>query len=60
MKRTANPFKWRHYEPELILLCVRWYCRFQLSYRGLEAMMPRAWSERSLLDDLQMGSKVCS
>lgn len=39
MKRTQSPFKWRHYEPELILLCVRWYCRFQLSYRDLEAMM---------------------
>ena len=39
MKRTTNPFKWRHFEPEIILLCVRWYCRFQLSYRDLEAMM---------------------
>ena len=29
----------RHYEPEIILLCVRWYCRYQLSYRDLEAMM---------------------
>ena len=39
MKRTTNPFKWRHYEPEIILLCVRWYCRYQLSFRDLEAMM---------------------
>ncbi len=23
MKRTADPFKWRHFEPEIILLCVR-------------------------------------
>ena len=30
-----NPFKWRHYEAEIILLCVRWY----LSYRDLEEMM---------------------
>ncbi len=39
MKRNSSPFKWRHYEPAIILLCVRWYCRFQLSYRDLEEMM---------------------
>ncbi len=39
MKQTKSPFKWRHFEPSLILLCVRWYCRFQLSYRDIEEMM---------------------
>src|SRR2546421_5214876 len=39
MKQTKSPFKWRHFEPSLILLCVRWYCRFQLSYRDVEEMM---------------------
>jgi transposase, IS6 family len=34
-----NPFKWRHYQPEIILLCVRWYLRYSLSYRDLEEMM---------------------
>jgi IS6 family transposase len=34
-----NPFKWRHFETEIILLCVRWYLRFSLSYRDLEEMM---------------------
>ena len=34
-----NPFKWRHYEPEIILLCVRWYLRHALSYRDVEEMM---------------------
>ncbi|XHX79294.1 MAG: IS6 family transposase [Stenomitos frigidus ULC029] len=32
-------FKWRHFLPEIILLHVRWYCRYPLSYRNLEAMM---------------------
>ena len=32
-------FKWRHLAPELILLCVRWYCRHGISYRDLEEMM---------------------
>jgi len=40
----ANPFKWRHYEGEIILLCVRWYLRYALSYCDLEEMM----SERGL------------
>src|SRR5512135_331561 len=34
-----NSFKWRHYESEIILLCVRWYLRYSLSYRDLEEMM---------------------
>ena len=39
-----NAFKWRHYEGTIILLCVRWYLRYALSYRDLEEMM----SERGL------------
>ena len=34
-----NPFKWRHFQPEIILLAVRWYLRYSLSYRDLEEMM---------------------
>ena len=34
-----NAFKWRHYEGTIILLCVRWYLRYALSYRDLEEMM---------------------
>jgi hypothetical protein len=34
-----NPFKWRHFEAEIILLCVHWYLRYSLSYRDLEEMM---------------------
>jgi hypothetical protein len=33
----TNLFKWRHYQSEIILLCVRWYLRYVLSYRDLEA-----------------------
>ena len=36
---NASPFKWRHFEAEIILLCVRWYLRYSLSYRDLEEMM---------------------
>jgi IS6 family transposase len=43
----ANLFKWRHFEGEIILLCVRWYLRYRLSYRDLEEMM----AERGLKVD---------
>ncbi len=36
---SASPFKWRHFEGQIILLCVRWYLRYSLSYRDLEEMM---------------------
>jgi transposase-like protein len=36
---NPSPFKWRHYEADIILLCVRWYLRYSLSYRDLEEMM---------------------
>jgi transposase-like protein len=39
MRRNSSPFKWRHYAPDVILLCVRWYCRSSLSYRDVEEMM---------------------
>jgi transposase, IS6 family len=44
---SANPFKWRHFEAAIILLCVRWYLRYSLSYRDLEEMM----AERGLRVD---------
>ncbi len=34
-----HPFKWRHFQADIILLCVRWYLRYSLSYRDLEEMM---------------------
>lgn len=42
-----SPFKWRHFEAEIILLCVRWYLRYPLSYRDLEEMT----AERGLYID---------
>ncbi len=42
-----QPFKWRHFQSDIILLCVRWYLRYTLSYRDLEEMM----AERGLSVD---------
>jgi hypothetical protein len=40
-------FKWRQFEPEVILLAVGWYLRFSLSYRGVEELL----AERGLHAD---------
>ena len=37
--KQPNPFKGRHSSGEIVLLCVRWYVRYALSYRDLEEMM---------------------
>jgi transposase-like protein len=42
-----NVFKWRHFQADIIVLCVRWYLRYALSYRDLEEMM----GERGLCVD---------
>ena len=31
--------KGRHFDQEIIILCVRWYVTYKLSYRDLAAMM---------------------
>jgi transposase, IS6 family len=36
---NPSPFKSRHFEAEIIWLCVRWYLRYALSYRDLEELM---------------------
>ncbi len=45
VKTTMNIFKWKHYEKDIILLTVRWYLKYSLSYRDIAEMM----SERGLL-----------
>ena len=34
-----NDFKWRHFQGEIILWAVRWYCKYGISYRELEEML---------------------
>ena len=32
-------FKWKHFQKDIILLCIRWYLKYPLSYRMLQEMM---------------------
>src|SRR5258705_13988381 len=36
---TEVLFKGRHFDQEIVVLCVRWYLSFKLSFRDLVAMM---------------------
>jgi len=45
--KNPSPFKWRHFEAEIILICLRWYLRYSLSYRDVEELM----AERGLSVD---------
>ena len=46
-RRRPALFRGRHFEAEIIVLCVRWYLRFGLSLRNLKEIM----AERSLSVD---------
>src|SRR6516225_9465106 len=46
-RHRAALFRGRHFRDEIIVLCVRWYLRYSLSYRDLEEMM----AERNLSVD---------
>src|SRR6185503_16352827 len=47
--QSAKPplFRGRHFEPTIIVNCVRWYLRFSLSLRNIEELM----AERGLIVD---------
>jgi len=36
---SKSPFKWRYYQAEIILRCVRWYLSYPLSYRQVMEMV---------------------
>jgi transposase-like protein len=44
---VSSLFKRRRFPVEIILLCVRWYCKYRISYRDLAEMM----SERGVAVD---------
>ena len=41
LRRKTHPllFKWRHFEAEIILLSIRWYLSYRLSFRDLVEIM---------------------
>jgi len=52
-------FKRRHFEAEIIILCIRWYLRYPLIF-GIGGNPGRAELERRSRHDLALGSAVCA
>jgi hypothetical protein len=53
-------FKGRHFDREIVVLCVRWYLSFKLSYRDLVALMGERGIHLVHIDDSALGSALCS
>ena len=53
-------FKRRRFPVEIILLCVRWYCKYGISYRDLAEMMQERGVAVDPIHDLPLGSALCA
>ncbi len=49
-----NPFKGRHFQRDIILWAVRWYCKYGISYR---AYLYRAVDSRGRTVDFYLSSR---
>ena len=52
-------FKGRHFDQEIIILCVRWYITFKLSFRDLVQMMAERGITVVPYDYSSVGAAVC-
>lgn len=53
-----SDFKWRHFQGDVILWAVRWYCRYGISYRDLEQMMGETRCAPRSFHDLSLGPEI--
>jgi hypothetical protein len=61
MKQTRpDLFRGRHFDPEIIATCVRWYFRFCLSLRNVEELMAERGLEVESHDCMALVSEVRS
>jgi IS6 family transposase len=58
MELHMNPFKGRHFQRDIILWAVRWYCKYGIGYRELQEMLAERGECRS--SDLPLGSALCA
>jgi hypothetical protein len=56
---AAELFEGRHFDCEVIILCVRWYLRFKLSLRDLGRDDGRARPIDGAYDDYVLGAALC-
>jgi hypothetical protein len=53
---VAGLFKWRQFEPEVILLAVGWYLRSSMSYRDVEELLFPSYFRQSKLRSTEDGN----
>lgn len=53
-----TPFKWRHYQSEIILQSVRWYLSYPLSYRQVAEMVNERGMEVHHTGGVPLGAGV--
>ena len=53
-------FKGRHFEREVIVLCVRWYLRYKPSLRDLVEMMAERGLDLAHTTIMRWGATVCA
>lgn len=54
----SDLFRGRHFDQEIIVLCVRWYLSFKLSSRDLSPDDGRAWNHIGAHDDSAVGTAL--
>lgn len=59
LKSLEELFAGRHFDREVIILCVRWYLRYKLSLRDLVEMMAERGFAACAHDDPALGASVC-
>jgi transposase-like protein len=58
LRNIEELFAGQHFDREVILLCVRWYLRYKLSFRDLVEMMAERGTPACPYDDPALGSTV--
>ena len=56
----ASEHAWRHFLPEVILLNIRWYCRYALSYRNHRRDDAGEGAKRRSYDGISVGAGLCA
>jgi hypothetical protein len=60
MLNVDDLFKGRHFDREIIVLCVRWYLRYKLSFRDLVEMMAERRAFAGAHDDHAVDPTLCA
>ena len=58
MMSVDDLFEGHHFDREIIILCVRWYLRFKLSFRDLVEMMAERGVDLDEIPEAQLKPEI--